>query len=63
MQRKGLARDALIFIIIVIFLIIVIPAISSLLKQLFFLQAIIVLAGAIALRVLVNKIRGKMNQK
>jgi membrane protein implicated in regulation of membrane protease activity len=60
MFRKGLAVDIAVFLLIVLFLLWVIPAISSLLKQLFYLQLIIFLAGAIVLRILVQKIRKRM---
>jgi len=57
MLKKGLLQDILIFIIVVIFLLIVIPLISSILKHLIYLQIIIAIAGAIFLRILVQKIR------
>lgn len=59
MLKKGVYKDVLVFIIVVLFLLWVVPAISSLMKQLFFLQVIIFVVGAIALRMLVNRIRKK----
>jgi hypothetical protein len=59
MPKNGFLRDALIFIIVVVFLIIVIPLISSILKQLFVLQFVIAIAGAIFLRMLIQRIKKK----
>ncbi|UCC16260.1 MAG: hypothetical protein JSU58_07765 [Dehalococcoidales bacterium] len=59
MLKKNFLRDIAIFIIVVIFLLIIIPMISSLLKQLLILQAVIAIAGAIFLRILINRIKGK----
>ena len=59
MLKKDFLRDIAIFIVVVIFLLIVIPVISSLLKQLLLLQAVIAIGGAIFLRILINKIKGK----
>ncbi|MFC1920908.1 hypothetical protein ACFLYQ_04200 [Chloroflexota bacterium] len=60
MLKKSVLLDIALFIVIVFLLLVIIPIISSLLKQLFILQAIIVIAGAIGLRFLVEKIRKKV---
>ena len=60
MRKKDFLRDMAIFIIVVIFLFTVIPVISSLLKQLLLLQVVIAIGGAIILRILINRIKGKM---
>ena len=59
MLKKDFLRDIAVFIVVVIFLLIVIPVLSSLLKQLLLLQAVIAIAGAIVLRILINRIKGK----
>ena len=59
MLKKDFLREIVIFIVVVIFLLIVIPVISSLLKQLLVLQAVIAIGGAILLRLLINRIKGK----
>ncbi|MFC2020794.1 hypothetical protein ACFLU1_03260 [Chloroflexota bacterium] len=60
MFKKSIFRDAILFVVIVLILLVVIPAISSILKQLIALQIIIVIAGAVVLRYLVQKIREKV---
>ena len=60
MFKKSIIRDSILFVVIVAFLLIVIPSISSILKNLIALQFIIVIAGALALRYLVRKIREKI---
>lgn len=60
MLKKSILLDIAIFVLIVILLLWVVPVISSLLKQLFILQVIIIIAGAIGLRLLVEKIRNKI---
>ena len=60
MLKKSIFLDAILFVAIVLILLIVIPAISSILKKLVLLQIIIVIAGAIGLRYLVQKIKRKI---
>jgi hypothetical protein len=58
--RKSVLIDIALFLIIVFLLLIVIPIISSIFKQLIVLEVIIVIAGAVGLRYLVQKIRKKV---
>ncbi len=60
MLKRSVLLDIALFIVIIFLLLWVVPIISSLLKQLFILQLIIIIAGAIGLRFLVEKIRNKL---
>jgi hypothetical protein len=60
LKRKSVLVDITLCIIIVLVLLIVLPIISSILKNLIALEFIIVIAGAIGLRFLVQKIRNKV---
>ena len=63
MTKKSVVIDVIIFIVIVMLLLVVIPVISSILKQLIILQIIVIIAGAIALRYLVQKIRKRLRDR
>ncbi|MFC2025251.1 hypothetical protein ACFLTG_02440 [Chloroflexota bacterium] len=60
MFKKSIFLDVILFVVIVLLLLVVIPVISSVLKQLIILQITIVIAGAIALRYVVQRIRNKV---
>ena len=60
MLKRSVLLDIVLFILIILLVLWIVPLISSLLKQLFILQLIIVIAGAIGLRFLVEKIRNKI---
>jgi asparagine N-glycosylation enzyme membrane subunit Stt3 len=60
MLKRSVLLDIVLFIVIIFLLLWIVPLISSLLKQLFVLQVVIVIAGAIGLRFLVEKIRRKI---
>ncbi len=63
MFKKGILLDVALFVGIVLLLLIVTPIISSILKQLIILQAIVAIVGAFALRYLVQKIRTKWRNR
>ena len=62
MFKKKLLIDAGLFIVIVFALLWVIPAISRIMKQLIILEVVIIIAGAIGLRLLVNKIKKRFEE-
>jgi len=57
MFKKKLLIDAAVFVIIVFGLLWVIPIISRIMRELIVLEVVIILAAAIGLRLLLNKIR------
>ena len=61
-MRKSILVDVVVFVVIVFMLLVVIPVISQILKQLVILEVIIVIAGAIGLRLIVDKIRKRFRE-
>ena len=62
MFKKKLLIDVALFVVIVFALLWFVPFITRMMKQLIVLEVIIVIAGAIGLRILVNKIRKKYQE-
>ena len=62
MFKKKILIDAALFLVIVFALLWFVPFITRMMKQLIVLEVIIVIAGAIGLRILVNKIRKRYQE-